>query len=293
MARDHITAYRPALGVTWHHLLTAPETSVTGRSLAVMHDRAYDPGAPWQRLREQVSLLAEGLTAPSPRPGPGTCARCRGPAGPSRARCYQCHLQAEYLRGLLPDVVVPVAYAAKTGKHARNLWLYKSARPGAASARAALGTLLAVFLRDHGRCVWRSAQIARPTHVALVPSGRGRPGQHPLQALAAPLALPRAGLSPRSAGSGPACGPDPERFAAQRVPGASVLLLDDTWTSGASATAAAAALRLAGARSVAVIVLGRHLDAAALSGRDGFAPAAFCPGSCAVHGMAAAAGNPS
>ena len=39
-----------------------------------------------------------------------------------------------------------------------------------------------------------------------------------------------------------------------------MLLLDDTWTSGGSAEAAAVALRAAGARQVAVLVLGRHLD---------------------------------
>jgi orotate phosphoribosyltransferase len=45
-----------------------------------------------------------------------------------------------------------------------------------------------------------------------------------------------------------------------RVSGEDVLLVDDTWVSGASAQSAAAALKLAGARRVAIIVLGRHID---------------------------------
>jgi hypothetical protein len=157
--------------------------------------------------------------------------------------------------------VVPVAYAGKGGPHARNLWLYKSDRAGAGAARAELRALLLVFLRDHGPCVWRRAGMRRPTHLAVVPSGRGRPGIHPLRALIAPyLALPWAELSARSRIGHPARDLDPERFGAPRLAGARVLLVDDTWTSGASAQSAAMSLRLAGARSVAVVVLGRHLS---------------------------------
>jgi adenine/guanine phosphoribosyltransferase-like PRPP-binding protein len=44
------------------------------------------------------------------------------------------------------------------------------------------------------------------------------------------------------------------------------LLLDDTWTSGGTAQSAAVALKQAGARSVAVVVLGRHLPPAPVTG---------------------------
>lgn len=216
--------------------------------------------AGWQRLRSLAGDQAPLLSAPPPAAA-GLCASCRTPVRPGRAYCYRCDKYRECLPGLLPEVVVPVAYAAKGGHHATNLWRYKSDDPGAAAARAALLALLLVFLRDHGRCVWRRMGAAGPSHVAVVPSCRGRPGTHPLQAMAAPyLTLPWIGLS---AGDGPAAlDPDPRRFRPERIAGASVLLLDDTWTSGASATGAAAALRLAGARSVAVVVLGRHLDTA-------------------------------
>ena len=40
----------------------------------------------------------------------------------------------------------------------------------------------------------------------------------------------------------------------------SVLLIDDTWTTGANAQSAAAALKLSGAGTVAVAVIGRHLN---------------------------------
>jgi hypothetical protein len=185
---------------------------------------------------------------------------------------------------LLPDVVVPIAYAVKGGEHARNLWLYKSGDPG---ATAALRALLVVFLHDHGPCAWRRAGMSAPTHVALIPSGRGRPGPHPLWSLAAPLlAVPWAGLSLRSRDDQEIRDLDPDRFMAQRVPGARVLLLDDTWTSGASAASATAALKLAGASAVAVIVLGRHVAPGPVRpGLGVFSPAAlpFRPSFCAVH----------
>jgi hypothetical protein len=46
------------------------------------------------------------------------------------------------------------------------------------------------------------------------------------------------------------------------VRGQDVLVLDDSWVSGGSAQSAAVALKRAGARRVAVIVLGRHLNPA-------------------------------
>ncbi len=245
---------------------------MAGRSLALVQAH----GAGWQRLRGQVGRQAPLLSAPPPAAA-GLCASCRTPVRPGRTRCYLCNEYRMCLPGLLPDVVVPVAYAAKGGPHATNLWRYKSGGPGAEVARAALSALLLVFLRDHGRCVWRRAGMPGPSHVAVVPSCRGRPGVHPLQALAAPcLTLPWVRLSLARRGEPVARYPDPHRFSSERIAGASVLLLDDTWTSGASATSAAAALRLAGARSVAVIVLGRHLDSAA-------AATPFRPRLCAVH----------
>jgi hypothetical protein len=232
-------------------------------------------GAGWDRLRSQAGGQAPLLSAPPPATA-GLCGSCRRPVRPAQAYCYRCDKYRECLPGLLPDVVVPIAYAAKGSHHATNLWRYKAGGPGAEAACAALRALLLVFLRDHGPCVWRRAGVPGPSHVAVVPSGRGRPGRHPLEAMAAPyLTLPWVRLFADGGLAG--LDPDPRRFRPERVAGASVLLLDDTWTSGASATGAAAALRLAGARSVAVVVLGRHLDAAA-------ATMPYRAQLCAVHG---------
>jgi hypothetical protein len=221
-------------------------------------------GAGWAGLRAEVAAHAPALPPPLPA-APGVCAACRGPARPEYLHCFPCAVHAAGARDLLADAVIPVAYAIKGGKHAHDLWVYKSAAPDAAQARATLLSLLLVFLRDHGGCAWRLAGGGRPSHVAVVPSTRGRPGRHPLEALASPfLALPWVHLAA-------APHPDPpdpgdhdlslNRFAIPaRLTGARVLLLDDTWTTGSRVQSAAAALKLAGAAWVVAVVLGRHLS---------------------------------
>lgn len=216
----------------------------------------------WEALRVQVPLQSAGLTGPPPS-GHRQCATCRGPAGDGFARCFQCALHAECAPGALADVVVPIAFAPKGSPLAQMLWRYKSDRAGAQEARRVLRALLLVFLHDHGRCVWPPAAMPVPSHVAVVPSGRARAGPHPLRRLVAGC-LTRPEIRLTAAGGQPPGGRDldPGRFrAAAPLTGASVLLLDDTWTSGASAQSAVLALRAAGARHVAVVVLGRHLGA--------------------------------
>ena len=237
--------------------------------------------ATWFTLRRRTTIYP-----PEPAGRPGVCAVCRGPAGPGYARCFQCAQHDLLGRGLLADTVVPVSYAVKGTPLAASLWRYKSWRSPDPAARACLLALLLAFLHDHGRCVWRHAGMPAPGRLAVVPTGCGRPGPHPLLALAAPyLRLPVTGLVIRPGEQGR--DPNPDRFISERTgPRASVLLLDDSWVSGASAQSAAAALKRAGARHVAVVVLGRHVDpadrrSAPLAAR--LAPRAYDPDGCAVH----------
>jgi len=235
---------------------------------------------------------------------------CRGPVRPGFARCYQCGRHALLGHGLLADAVVPISYAIKGTPFADDLWRYKSGRaptasaptpasgptpasartpasaPTPASAGASILALLLAFLTDHGPCVWRHAGMPAPDRLAVVPTGAGRPGPHPLLSLVSPyLCLPGWPLALRPGRQGRDL--DPGRFQVLARPaGASVLLLDDTWVSGASAQSAAAALRLAGASHVAAVVLGRHVnpdDPAWARLLTGLAPARYDPSACAVH----------
>jgi predicted phosphoribosyltransferase len=94
---------------------------------------------------------------------------------------------------------------------------------------------------------------------------RHRDGQHPLQTIVGELVKPtRERYEPlliRGQHESAARQFDPRRFEATRkLNEEAVLLIDDTWTTGASANSAAAALKEAGAATVAVVVIGRHLN---------------------------------
>jgi hypothetical protein len=279
--------------------------------------------AGWDRLRLRLRSAAPPLYLPAPRLAgspAADCEVCRGPVRPGFARCYQCDRHALLGAALLADAVVPISYAIKGTPFADHLWRYKSvpvpsspapppasavtpasapapapassaagtpaSAPTPASARASVLALLLAFLTDHGPCVWQRASMPPPDRLAVVPTGAGRPGPHPLLRLVSPyLCLPGCPLVLRPGRQGRDL--DLDRFQVQARPaGASVLLLDDTWVSGASAQSAAAALKLAGARHIAVIVLGRHVnpdDAASAPLLAGLAAARYDPSACAVH----------
>ena len=260
---------------------------VTGNSSVTSHLSSRSPRWSWCELRTLVAAQAPWLSAPQPG-RPGLCAVCRGPSG-RRARCFQCELHDQCARGALADVVLPVAYSPKESPHARHLLQYKVAGYDRHSdppvAALLLLALLLVFLHDHASCAWRAAGAGadEATHVAVVPTTRSRPGEHPLRALIAPyLTWPWANLSARPDQRQRDL--DPNRFSAEPVPGARVLLVDDTWATGARAQSAAMALRRAGARSVATIVIGRHLSPAQAPIAE-FTPAKmpFAMDTCAVH----------
>jgi hypothetical protein len=191
------------------------------------------------------------------------CRVCRGPVAAGYTRCYRCDLHWRAAGDSLADAVVPIGYAVKGTQFARDLWRYKWNDDGAAAGR--LHRMLSDFLRDHTGCVQRAAGMTSPPgRLAVVPTGQGRPGAHPLAGLVTScLALPLVRLSP---------GPQPLARGRDLDPGwvrvddaitgENVLVVDDTWVSGSSAQSVAAALKRAGAARVAVVVLGRHVGPA-------------------------------
>lgn len=192
-----------------------------------------------------------------------TCRTCRGPTAVGLARCYQCDLARRQAGELLADAVAPIGYAVRGGPLAVDLWRYKSDGTGAAESGRRLREMLAVYLRDHGESVWTAAGMAAgPRAAAIVPSGRGRPGGHPLAGLVRScIDVPLAGLAVAPAGAAHVRGVDPGWLRVEGpVAGVDVLVVDDTWVSGGSAQSAAVALKLAGARRVAIIVIGRHVN---------------------------------
>jgi hypothetical protein len=209
----------------------------------------------------------EDLTEPygnfmlGPRRGPGVCEVCFNfTAG--YARCYACGLVGQAI-----DVLAPISYSIAHEQLHHALAAYK--RGGGESARRLSGQLAAVlwrFLATHERCLAGAAGTPAFELVATVPSrDRERDETHPLRSIVGELVGPTRGrherLLRRSEHAVPAREFDPRKYLATRaLDGSSVLLIDDTWTTGANAQSAAAALKAAGAGPIGAVVIGRHLN---------------------------------
>lgn len=211
-----------------------------------------------------------------PGPGPGVCHICRGPASGGRAVCFACRLVARRL-GVALAPVVPAHLCPLPSPLYTVLLGYKESPVAEARARfgALVRRLVGAFLLDDGAEL--EATAGGPIGlVALVPSTH-RPGPAAL-GLVAGLGGTAAGVFPgarwapdllcraaRRGGSPPLAHmrPHPAAFMVRAhecaaIAGARVLLLDDTYVSGARSQSAAAALQLAGARPV-IAPLGRVL----------------------------------
>lgn len=213
-----------------------------------------------------MATVAE-LTAPygevliAPRRGPAVCRTCFNLTD-GYTRCYACVHGGDAL-----DLVAPISYsvAGEQLHHALAAYKRSSERWTAVLVRQ-LAAVLWRHLARHERCLARATGVAEFPLVTTVPPGHGRRElPHPLQGIVGRVVEPtreryvellRRGRRPTPIHTFSA-----ERFApARRLDGEPVLLIDDTWTTGASAQSAAAALKQAGAGPVAAVVIGRHLN---------------------------------
>jgi predicted amidophosphoribosyltransferase len=197
-----------------------------------------------------------------PRSGPDVCRTCfnftRG-----YEVCYACAHGTAAL-----DAVVPISYSVAREQLHHALARYKRLTGDVARRLGLeLGAVLWRFLAEHERCAAACATGATSFElVVTVPSGdRERDQHHPLRWIVGEVVEPtRARYEPILHRSSLALGArefDARKFdAVRRLEGESVLLIDDTWTTGASAQSAAAALKAAGAGAVATVVIGRHLN---------------------------------
>jgi predicted amidophosphoribosyltransferase len=197
----------------------------------------------------------------SPRRGPDVCATCFNfTAGYDR--CYAC----AYGR-LVLDAVAPISYSVAREQLHHTLASYKRLDGDVARRLGAvLAAILWRFLAEHERCVARAAGTNGFDVVTTVPSGdRDGDDQHPLHGIVGELVGLTRQRHERLLGRTNAESPprifDQHKFEATRpLNNSAVLLIDDTWTTGASAQSAAAALKAAGAGPIAAVVIGRHLN---------------------------------
>jgi predicted amidophosphoribosyltransferase len=197
----------------------------------------------------------------SPRHGPGVCVDCVNMTA-GYERCYACESVGRAL-----SVVAPVSYSVAHEPLHHALATYKrTAGLGAERATRQLAATLWRFLASHEECVAAAAGVESFALVTTVPSSDpGRDEAHPLRRIVGELVAPtrerHERLLTRTGEAARHRRFDPARYAARRpLNGEAVLLIDDTWTTGASAQSAAAALLRAGAGTVAAVVIGRHLN---------------------------------
>lgn len=198
-----------------------------------------------------------------PRPGPDACACCFDLTD-GGTRCYHCSHDAAWV-----DVMAPISYSIGGEQLHHALAGYKRyAGPAGRHLAAGLAAVLWRHLGDHEHCLARAAAVDSFDVVTTVPSSdRSRDGTHPLHTLVGELVKP---LQPRYERllHRTDAAVTAHRFGAGRyeackdLGGRAVLLIDDTWTTGANAQSAAAALKAAGAERVAVVVIGRYVNRA-------------------------------
>ncbi|MBV8219027.1 MAG: phosphoribosyltransferase [Solirubrobacterales bacterium] len=208
----------------------------------------------------ELSALYENVML-GPRRGPSVCVTCFNFTD-GYERCYACDHGGSVL-----DAVVPISYSVAREQLHHALASYKRLDGDVARRLgASLAAILWRFLAEHERCLASAARTDGFDLVTTVPSGdRTRDEQHPLRWIVGELTAPtrdryerllkrsQDNIEPRTF--------SPDKFAATcKLNAAAVLLIDDTWTTGASAQSAAATLKDAGADRVAAVVIGRHLN---------------------------------
>ena len=211
--------------------------------------------------RELSAPYANFMVNPLSPGSENVCTVCLQLTSAGYPTCFQCGHHDRYA-----DAVLPVSYSVHGGQFHLALAGYK--RDDAAGARQLKMQLAAVlwrFVRGHERCLARKVGVERFEVVTTVPSGSPeRDDEHPLRRIVGHIVgdtrdryerlLVRSEVAVEARTVHPAKY-DPTR----QLDGEAVLLVDDTWTTGASVESAAGALKVAGGGPVGVIVLGRHV----------------------------------
>jgi hypothetical protein len=211
------------------------------------------------------------------------CVTCHGPVRDGRPECWCCRTVACRLGpAATRRLVVPLAVCRIGDPLHVVLRGYKDA-PQVEARRHFAGLLrrhLAMFLRAHGPCMerasggWDSMAVVPSTdrvsltrRVAVTPAAIGAAQarvRHPLAAVVDGMGELRGAARidlVRGAAPTDHLSPDRRAFAVSGdVRDRRVLLLDDTWVTGARMASAAAALEDAGAKVTAMVVAGRAVD---------------------------------
>ena len=181
-------------------------------------------------------------------------------------RCWSCHRAESDLR-LTADAIGFISLAVKGDQLDQELRYYKtdSQFPGRVKTEDGLSAVLWRWLKAHETCIAKRAGVASFPVVTTIPSTKGRM-DHPLTRMVGE----RIGISRDRFRLLLEANPDfPESrdrdFSIERFnlldqvePGAPLLIIDDTFTTGSRVQSATALLKTAGAGPIGVVCIGRH-----------------------------------
>jgi adenine/guanine phosphoribosyltransferase-like PRPP-binding protein len=213
-----------------------------------------------------VSEIAEplaGICTPVPYQGSGVCQWCHGHPNPGYDTCYSCG-RTRWQVSNPCDRIVPVSlYEIPSQLH----FILRHYKSGAVPHRHSVlelqvASILCYFLARHRQHIAQEAG-GEWDLITTVPS-TNRSGVHPLvRALArvpSVYATSEGLLERGTANIGHNRADDDGYQAIRRLDGERVLLVDDTFTSGARAQSAASRLTLAGAFVVSIVPIGRVIN---------------------------------
>ncbi len=220
---------------------------------------------PQRRTVRSISAPYENFLCPLPPAVDGVCVVCRGRTNPGWERCWKCDNEALTVGPGTADAVAFVALAPEEGSQrqfAHELYAYKS-RGGSPRLITGLGSVLWRWLGAHEDCLASACDVSAFDIITTVPSSSsGRTGDHPLVKVVSGVVV---GSQERYKRLLFPSDVDVERreFSGRRfnalgdLTGLRVLLIDDTWTTGAHMLGAAGALKKLGAQAVGGVALGR------------------------------------
>jgi hypothetical protein len=198
-----------------------------------------------------------------PKAGPGVCKVCHSGPNDEYTVCFSCDHTMNQVT-FPTELVVPISLYSVPGQLHHVLRNYKDG-PAAPVLRNQVAAMLARFMGLHRGCIERA--LGAPIDVVMtVPSTRLpiRTGVHPLQLAVQQVSslndLHRVGLRRGPAPVGHLLANDRAFGVEIDVSGLTILLVDDTFTSGARAQSAVSALVFAGAARVSVLTVGRVID---------------------------------
>lgn len=214
-----------------------------------------------QRFHEFLAERAGGYLRNTIRVPLLTCEVCTTPWS-GQPRCRRCRDDHREFGAQLADRVATIIYGIAGYQSGRAMRNYKAAYR-IPEARNLVGFMLTVALMRHWGCPERGAR--QPISMwATVPSLSGRVDMHPLRAMLLKILSDRkefelqtTGIAGREIRADKFVGPP----SGNPLPGDThVLLIDDTWTTGANVNSAVLTLREAGAATVSVLVVARWLN---------------------------------